>query len=125
MKLQSNLNNLVNVFIFWRNLAKRFARYVTKFMVDAILKTISIKEKVLNFKNHSPFLLLTSKTLYYRQYSGDFTHFVPQTRELVLHSWLARGSAKGGLVGYNSHLRSILAPSRKVKTIFFFGDFWH
>ena len=55
---------------------------------DAILKTISIIQKVLNFKKHSPIVLLTSKTLYFHQYSADFTYFVPLAREWFSLSWL-------------------------------------
>ena len=62
--------------------------YMINCMVDAILKTISIKQKMVNFKKHSPIVLLTSETLYCHHCSGDFTYFVCQARELFLHSWL-------------------------------------
>ena len=57
-------------------------------MADAILKAISIKQRIVNVKKHLPVLLLTSKTLYCHQYSADFTYFVPLARELFLHYWL-------------------------------------
>ena len=50
MKFKSNLNDLVNFFIFWKNLIKCLVTYVTKYRADAILKTISIKQKIVNFK---------------------------------------------------------------------------
>ena len=50
MKFQSNLNNLANFIIFWKNTAKCPVTYVTKCMTDVILKTISIKHKVVNSK---------------------------------------------------------------------------
>ena len=79
---QLHSNNLVNFFIFWKNLVKYLVTYVTKRMADAILKTISIKQIIVNFKRHSPIVLLTLKTLYCPQYSADFTYFVPVARKL-------------------------------------------
>ena len=35
-----------------------------------------------------PNVLLISKTLYFHQYSADFTYFAPLARELFLYSWL-------------------------------------
>ena len=80
MKFQNNLNNLVNFFIFWKNLVKWLVTYVTKYKADAILKTISIKQKILNLKKHSPIVLLTSKALCFHRYAADFTYFVPLAR---------------------------------------------
>ena len=57
-------------------------------MADVILKTISIKQKMVNFKKHLLIVLLTSRTLYCHQYSSDFIYFVLLARELFLHSWL-------------------------------------
>ena len=82
MKFQSNLNNLVNFFIFWKYLVKCLLTYVTECMVDAILKTISIKQKIVNFNKRSPIILLTSKASYCHQCSADFTYFVPLAREV-------------------------------------------
>ena len=67
---------------------KCLVTYVTKCKMDAILKAISIKQKIVNFKKHSPVILLTSKALHFHQYSADFTYFVSIARELFLHSWL-------------------------------------
>ena len=86
--IKENLNNLDNFFIFRKNLVKCLVTYLTKCIADAILKTISIKQKIVNFKKHLRIVLLTSKTLFYHQYSADFTHFVPLSRELFLHYWL-------------------------------------
>ena len=87
MKFQSTLNNLVNLFTLWKNWAKSVVTYVTKCMAEAILKTVSIKQKVVNVKKHSPTVWL-SNTLYCHQCSLDFTYFVPLARELFFHSWL-------------------------------------
>jgi len=86
MKFQSNLKNLVNFFIFWKNLVKCLVTYMTKCMVDAILKTISIKQNIVNFK--TPIVLFMSKILYCHQYSCDFTYFIGKIRRDVLYSWL-------------------------------------
>ena len=67
---------------------KCLVTYVTECIADAILKTISIKQKIVNFKKHSPIVLLTSKALYCHQYSADFIYFVPLARKLFLHCWL-------------------------------------
>ena len=62
--------------------------YVTKCMADAVLKVISIKQKIVSFKKYLPVLLFTFKTLYCHHYSADSTYFVPLARELCLPSWL-------------------------------------
>ena len=54
----------------------------------AILNTISIKQKIVDFKEHSLVVLLISKILYCHQYSADFTYFMALARELFLHYWL-------------------------------------
>ena len=70
------------------NCVQSFMQSFVQSIVDAILKTISIKQKLLNFKKHSPVVLLTYKTLHCHQYSADFTYFVLLARELFLHSCL-------------------------------------
>ena len=55
-------------------MVKCLVTYVTKCMADANLKTISIRNKVVNFKkNICKLWFKTSKTLYCNQYSADFT----------------------------------------------------
>ena len=81
-EFQSNLNNLVNFFIFWKSLMKFLVTHMTKCMADAILKIVSIKQKIVNFKEHLPIVMLTSKTLYCHYCSADFTYFVSLAREL-------------------------------------------
>ena len=56
-EVSENLKNLVNFLIFWKSLVTCLVMYETKYMVDAILKTFSIKHKMANFKKYSPFVL--------------------------------------------------------------------
>ena len=71
-------------------MVKRLVTYVTKRMADAILKTISIKHKIVNIKKHLPIVVQTSKTLYCHQFFADFTYFMSLARELLSQSWLMR-----------------------------------
>ena len=85
------MNNLANFFIFWENMVKSLVTYLKNCMVGVILKTISIKEKIVNFKNHLLTAVQTSKTLHCHKFSADFTNAVSLTKELFLHSWLTFG----------------------------------
>ena len=97
MKFQSNLKNLAYFFIFWENMAKYLLTYVTKRMADVILKTISIKHKIVSIRKHLPTMVQASKTLYCYQFSADFTYFMSVARELFLHSRLI--SRENGPIG--------------------------
>ena len=79
----------INRFVhFVEKMVKYLVTYVTKCFWHAILKTISIKCKIVNFKKHLPTVVQTSKTLYCYQFSDDFTYFMFLTRQLCLRSWL-------------------------------------
>ena len=52
-------------------MVKCIVMYVTKCIDCVILRTISIKHKIVNFK-----------TMYCRKYSADFTYFIDLAREL-------------------------------------------
>ena len=116
MKFQSTLNNLVNLFTLWKNWAKSAVTYVTKCMAEAILKTVSIKQKVVNVKKHSPTVWL-SNTLYCHQCSLDFTYFVPLARELSFHSWLKfhENGPKGPLQDFQSLEAISTCPSSNLR----------
>ena len=88
MKFQSYLNNLANFFIFLKNMVNCPVTYVTKCMRDMILKTISIKHKIVNFKEHLPTVVQTSTTLYCHKVSAGFTYFMFLAGELFLQSRL-------------------------------------
>ena len=84
MKFQSNLSNFVNFFVLWKNMITFFMMYVTKCIVDVILKAISIRYK----HDKSQKNVLPTVALYCHKYSADFTYLMSLARELFLQSQL-------------------------------------
>ena len=57
MKFQSNVNNLVNLFIFWKKLEKCLVTYETKCMANTFFENNLNQTKIVNFKKYSPIVL--------------------------------------------------------------------
>ena len=77
MKFQSNLNNSVNFFIFWKKLDKLSRNIHDNIYGGCNFESNVNQTKIVDFKKHSPIALSNSKKLYCHQYSADFTYFVP------------------------------------------------
>jgi len=73
MEFQSNLNNLRYFLRFLEKFGKMSRDVRDKMHGGCNCESNLNQTKNLNFKKHSPLLLLTSKTLYCHQHSADFT----------------------------------------------------